>query len=447
MKIVLLCGYYYPDTVGGTEVYVETLGHDLQRRGHEVTVVAPSTNEEKQEYTHNGLQVLRYPVAQDPDRAEVQRRAAPKYLEVWGDWLQRARPDVVHMHSLTRGCSVAHARAATERDIPLYITVHVPKVTCPRGTLMRWGTTPCDGEIRPTRCGACVLQDRGLPKAAAWATSAASQTGIGSSIPGSVGTALQRAPLIQQQKERLESWMESAEHVVVVAGWLKEVLGRNDIPGEHVTVSRHGLSEDMRATQRKAAEQREPRAESRPLRIGFVGRFTEVKGPHVLVEAVRRLPEDVAIEAHLYGMAQSEQDQQYLSKMQKEARGDPRVRFCGPLKEENRVDAFAGFDVLAVPSIGFETGPFTVLEAFAAGIPVLGSNHGGIAERATDGESGVLVPPGDTEAWTDALKGLWERHRADRWEWSFPELRTSREIAEEMEHLYHRNFSSQTAST
>lgn len=438
MHIVLLCGYYYPDTVGGTEAYVEALGHDLQWRGHEVTVVAPSTNEVKQAYTHNGLQVVRYPVTQNPDRAELQRRDDPEYLDVWNDWLQRTSPDVVHMHSLTRGCSTAHARVVAEHDIPFYITVHVPKVTCPRGTLMRWGTTPCDGEIRPTRCGACVLQDRGLPKPVAWATSAVSRTGIGALLPGSLGTALQRAPLIQQQKERLHSWMECAEHVVVVAGWLKEVLEQNGISGRRITVSRHGLTEDMHATQRKAAERSPPRDPSRPLRIGFVGRFTEVKGPHVLVEAVCQLPEEIALEVHLYGMVQSEQDRQYLSEMKRLARGEPRIQFCGPMTDENRVEAFAIFDVLAVPSIWFETGPFTVLEAFAAGIPVLGSNHGGIAERVTDGESGVLVPSGNVEAWADALHALWDRHRVDHWSWTLPELRTSREIAGEMEQIYER---------
>ena len=230
--------------------------------------------------------------------------------------------------------------------------------------------------------------------------------------------------------------MESAEHVVVVAGWLKEVLKRNGISGENVTVSQHGLSDSMRTTQRKAAERRHSQEASWPLRIGFVGRFTEVKGPHVLVEAVRQLPEDIAVETHLYGMAQSAKDQQYLAEMKQEAQGDPRVQFCGPMTEENRVEAFAGFDLLAVPSIWFETGPYTVLEAFAAGIPVLGSNHGGIAERVTDGESGVLVPPGDVEAWADALRVLWERHRADHWDWSLPEPRTSRTIAQEMEQIY-----------
>jgi glycosyltransferase involved in cell wall biosynthesis len=436
VKLVLLCGYFYPDTVGGTEAYVAMLARDLQAMGHDVAVAAPSTAEEAQTYTHDGTQVFRYPVTQKPDRAAVQRRNAPKYLEVWSDWLKQKTPDVVHMHSLTRGCSTAHAHAATELGIPLYITVHVPEVTCPRGTMMRWGTTPCDGEIRPVRCGACVLQDRGLPKSLAWSTSAVSRTGIGASLPGSLGTALQRAPLIQQQKERLQSWMASAEHVVVVAGWLKEVLERNGIPGDHVTVSRHGLSQEMRATQRTAAEKRDPHDPYHPLRIGFVGRFTEVKGPHVLVDAVRRLPEDVAVEVQLYGMSQSAQDRQYLNEMKQRARNEVRIQFCGPMTAENRVEAFAGFDVFAVPSIWFETGPFTVLEAFAAGIPVLGSNHGGIAERVTDGESGVLVPPGDVNAWADALHTLWERHRADRWNWSLPELRTSGEIAQEMEQMY-----------
>lgn len=438
MKIVHLCGYYYPDTVGGTEVYVETLSQDLEKRGHEVIVAAPSTDEELHHYEHGGLPVFRYPVSQNPSRAEVQGTERPRYLSDWKDWLQRTSPDAIHMHSCTRGCSTAHAHAAIELGIPLYITVHVPEVTCPRGTMMRWGTTPCDGEIRPVRCGACVLQDRGLPRPLAWTTSAASSTGIGRGLPGSLGTALQRAPLIQQRKERLQSWVGRAEHVVVVAGWLKEVLERNGIPGDHVTVSRHGLPEDMRAAQRKAAEQRQPRDADRPLRIGFVGRFTKVKGPHVLVEALRGLPEDVGVGVHLYGVTQSEQDRAYLSDMKESAADESRIQFCGPMTEENRIDAFASFDMIAVPSISFETGPFTVLEAFAAGIPVLGSNHGGIAERVEDGESGVLVSPGDVEAWREVLRRIHEKHRSDDWMWNLPELRASCDIAKEMEGIYGR---------
>jgi glycosyltransferase involved in cell wall biosynthesis len=412
------------------------LGKDLQEGGHEVTVAAPSSGDEEQTYTHGGLSVYRYPVSQNPSQAEVQGRARPASVDTWAEWLAEADPDLVHMHSLTRGCSVHHAEAVTQRDIPLFITVHVPEVSCPRGTMMRWGTTPCDGEIRPVRCGACTLQQDGLPRPLAWATSMASTTGAGGMLPKSLSTVLQRAPLVQRRKDALQSWMGSAEHVVVVAGWLKEVLVRNEIPANHITVSRHGLSESMRATQQEAARRRSPRSEEDPLQVGFVGRFTEVKGPHVLVEAVRRLPDDVDVEAHLYGMAQSEQDQVYLSDMKQSAAGEPRVQFCGPMTDDNRVEAFAGFDVLAVPSIWFETGPYTVLEAFAADLPVLGSNHGGIAERVDHGESGVLVPPGDLEAWAEALRQLYADHRAGRWTWALPSPRANGEVVEAMNKMY-----------
>jgi glycosyltransferase involved in cell wall biosynthesis len=405
-----------------------------------VTVTAPSPTEETRTYTHDGLAVYRYPVSQNPSRAEVQGRARPASVDTWAEWLEKSDPDLVHMHSLTRGCSVHHAEAVTQRDIPLFITVHVPEVSCPRGTMMRWGTTPCDGEIRPVRCGACTLQQRGIPRPLAWATSAVSTTGVGRWMSGSLGTVLQRAPLVQRRRDALQTWMNSAAHVIVVAGWLKEVLVRNDIPAGHITVNRHGLSENMRTSQQEAGRRRRPRTEEEPLRVGFVGRFTEVKGPHVLVEAVRRLPDDVAVEAHLYGMAQSDEDRAYLSDMKQSATGEPRVQFCGPMTDDNRVEAFAGFDVLAVPSICFETGPYTVLEAFAADLPVLGSNHGGIAERVDDGESGVLVPPGDVQAWTTALKKLREMFRNGQWEWTLPALRTSRVISRDMDQMY-RDFS------
>jgi glycosyltransferase involved in cell wall biosynthesis len=436
VKIVLHCGYYYPDTVGGTEAYVQMLGRDLQERGHEVTVAAPSPGDEERSYTHDGLPVYRYPVSRNPSQAEVQGRTRPESVDAWAEWLAETDPDLVHMHSLTRGCSVHHAEVVTQRDIPLFITVHVPEVSCPRGTMMRWGTTPCDGEIRSVRCGACVLQQKGIPRPLAWAASTASTTGVGRGVPGSLGTVLRRAPLVQRRKDALQAWMHSAAHVVVVAGWLKEVLVRNELPADHITVSRHGLSDPMCATQEEAARRRPPRTEEDPLRVGFVGRFTEVKGPHVLVEAVRHLPDDMDVEAHLYGMAQSEQDRSYLSDMRQSAADEPRVQFCGPMTDDNRVKAFASFDMLAVPSIWFETGPYTVLEAFAAELPVLGSNHGGIAERVDDGESGMLVPPGDTGAWTAALEQLHETFRDGQWGWTLPDLRTSREISRDMEKMY-----------
>ncbi|NJO50341.1 MAG: glycosyltransferase family 4 protein [Leptolyngbyaceae cyanobacterium RM2_2_4] len=65
-----------------------------------------------------------------------------------------------------------------------------------------------------------------------------------------------------------------------------------------------------------------------------------------------------------------------------------------------------GFDVLAVPSQWLETGPVVVLEAHAHGLPVVGSDLGGIAEKVTHGVDGLLVAAGDPAAWAEAFARL-----------------------------------------
>ena len=63
------------------------------------------------------------------------------------------------------------------------------------------------------------------------------------------------------------------------------------------------------------------------------------------------------------------------------------------------ISVFAALDVAVVPSVQPEpTLGASLIEAMAAGTPVVGSHCGGIAEQIVDGESGLLFPPGDAEA-------------------------------------------------
>jgi glycosyltransferase involved in cell wall biosynthesis len=70
------------------------------------------------------------------------------------------------------------------------------------------------------------------------------------------------------------------------------------------------------------------------------------------------------------------------------------------------VNTLRNYHALLVPSRGLETGPLVMLEAFAAGIPVVGSRLGGIAEWVTHQENGLLVNAPTATAWCDALKRL-----------------------------------------
>jgi glycosyltransferase involved in cell wall biosynthesis len=71
-----------------------------------------------------------------------------------------------------------------------------------------------------------------------------------------------------------------------------------------------------------------------------------------------------------------------------------------------RVDDMAGLmarsDVILVPSF-LEATPYVILEAMAAGKPVIASAIYGIPELIQDGVTGILTPPGDPEALTEAL--------------------------------------------
>ena len=97
----------------------------------------------------------------------------------------------------------------------------------------------------------------------------------------------------------------------------------------------------------------------------------------------------------------------------------------------------ADYDLIAVPSRWLETGPLVALEAFAAGVPVLGANLGGIAELVRDGVDGVLVAVDDPAAWAAAIERLVEDRRAiDAMRARVEPPRTMNAVADDMATLY-----------
>jgi glycosyltransferase involved in cell wall biosynthesis len=81
------------------------------------------------------------------------------------------------------------------------------------------------------------------------------------------------------------------------------------------------------------------------------------------------------------------------------------VRFTGLLSPPELADLRRQAGVVLVPSRSEESGSYAVLDAFAAGVPVLGSSRGGVGELV--GETAALDPE-EPGAWTEALRALWE---------------------------------------
>lgn len=89
-----------------------------------------------------------------------------------------------------------------------------------------------------------------------------------------------------------------------------------------------------------------------------------------------------------------------------QSRAGPNVELVGPVEGDAVPALFAGARSLLLPSRSYEGAPRVVLEAYAAGVPVVASRIGGLAELVEDGVSGLLVPPHDERAWAAALTRL-----------------------------------------
>ena len=94
--------------------------------------------------------------------------------------------------------------------------------------------------------------------------------------------------------------------------------------------------------------------------------------------------------------------------------GEDRVRFAGVLPEDALPPVYAAADLYVWPAVREAYG-IALLEAQAAGLPVIAGREGGVAEVVDDGHSGVLTPPRDPSAFASAvatLLGDAERRRA-----------------------------------
>lgn len=404
MKTIQIPFCFHPDPVGGTEVYVESLAHQLQQSGMTAVIAAPGPTSDS--YIHDGLRVRRFQVSAG-DLRQLYGEGDPRAAAEFDRILEEEKPDLVHIHAFTQGVSLRLVRTVKHRGLPVVFTYHTPTVSCQRGTLMRWGKIPCDGKLHVRRCADCTLHGLGLNRAEACAVGAlppAVGRRLGNAgLHGGAWTALRMSELMTLRHAAFRALMTEVDHVVAVCNWVRDILLLNNVPPEKITLCRHGIRLPAPVATQPAPASEAGRNDG--LRIAFAGRFDTTKGIHVLVEALRREP-TLKARLDIYGVVQSKANERYRKKIYALAANDPRIHLYEPLPTHEVVPTLRDYDVLAVPSQWMETGPLVALEAFAAGIPVIGWNIGGIAEIVQHGINGLLIEPDSVPAWVDTFQRL-----------------------------------------
>jgi glycosyltransferase involved in cell wall biosynthesis len=174
-----------------------------------------------------------------------------------------------------------------------------------------------------------------------------------------------------------------------------ELVERLDWPAEKIEVAYNAVDVERAAVPAPPGLREQlGGGEGRPL-VVTPARLNEQKGHPVLFEAIRQVPDA------LFLLAGDGPEREPLEALAEQLGITDRVRFLG--RREDVPQLLAACDVFALPSL-YEGSSLAVLEAMAAGIPIVSSAIGGTDELIDDGESGLLVPPGDSEALAAALR-------------------------------------------
>jgi glycogen synthase len=347
VNVLLVSREYPPHVYGGAGVVVDELSRALARRAAvEVRCFGASDPGGQSLATRHGLTVKGYP-SWDRLRGDSSVRYAPALEALSVDLAIAREPvtaDVVHAH--TWYAALGGLLIGELWAIPLVVTMH---------------------SLEPLRPWKQDQLGRGYA-VSTWAERAA---------------------------------VERAARVIAVsAGMREDVLAHFAVDPRRVVVLHNGIdAEAFRRTARRDALERH--GVRTPYAL-FVGRISEQKGIFPLLEASAQFPPDL----ELVLCASSPDTPALEARLAAAVAGRPRVRWINQmLPHDDLVQLYSHAAVFCCPSV-YEPFGLINLEAMACATPVVASAVGGIPEVVADGETGILVPPGDPGALADAVRRL-----------------------------------------
>lgn len=442
MKIFHCLNHFLPQQIAGTEMYVFALAKALRKELFDTTIVIPNYgSNENEEYLYEELRVIKYAETSVIDRDLQLGKKGPEGVTSFINILNKEKPDIVHFHELggINGITLYHVKAAKQAGFKSLFTFHLSGYTCKTGNLMYKDKVYCDGVIHFDKCTYCcfsiknnnALQTNLLFPAAMMSYFLGIDT---STISSRLGTALGFPFLIKKLKTDLVALMKSCDSVVALTNWYQEMLVKNGVEGNKISIITQGLAQKGIVNFQRNEEMK------LPIKLVFIGRISQLKGVHLLLEALNGMGNnDVTLD--IFGKTGLDE---YSTACKKLSEGLLNVQWRGEIKPENVINELTRYDVLCLPSTFSEMSPLVIQEAFAAGIPVMASNVYGNAEQITDGKNGWLFNFKDSVDLKNKLQMLVdEPSLIEAAKKNIPAVRSFEEVASEYISLYHEIENSQ----
>jgi len=385
MHVLLAVHHFPPRYTGGAEWRVYRTAAALQARGHQVRVACverltegPPGGVAWTDEVFQGVPVRRlsFNLGAAPDRFTW------LYDNPWiGDHLQalmaETRPDVLHLFSGYLMTSSV-LRAAERLGTPAVVSLTDFWFLCPRIQMLRSDGQVSTLPIRPARCARCLGEEKRRYR---W---------LGRLAPGVMDQFWRRrraeAQKLAARAAYLREALNGAAAIISPSRFVQSMHVQAGIDPARMIYCRQG-HDFPRLTE--AGLEKTPAAS---LRVGYLGQVAEIKGVHLLFEAVRQMPGS-AVQARVYG--DPTPYPAYTRRLARLAAGDARLSLAGTYPRDQVGRVLRDLDVIVVPSLWYENSPNVILEAFAHRTPVVASNLGGMAELVQPGKNGLLFAPGD----------------------------------------------------
>lgn len=263
--------------------------------------------------------------------------------------IAKRRPQVMHVHNTFAAASPSIYTAATAAGVPVVQSLHNYRFVCPVATAFRDGH-PC------TDCVGRRIPWPGV---------------VHSCVRGSRSQSLVAATTLGVHRA-LGTFARGIDAYLAGTGFQRQLMVDGGLPGNRILIVPNFLEPDPGVGLG-------PRAG-----VLFVGRLSEEKGVATLLRAAETVPGIVSV----IGDGP-------LAPVVREAADAGTVRYLGPVWADEMREHLRGAAAMAMPSIWFEGFPMVVIEAFAAGTPVIASRIGTLADIIEDGVTGKLADPGN----------------------------------------------------
>ncbi len=448
MKILQVVHYFLPRHRAGTEIYTYNLAKELAKR-HQVFIFCSEDGPAAERYQMkeddiSGLPVCR--ISYDRPQGFIETFKNDAIEERFEQYLDRIQPDIIHFQHLFR-LSASLISVAKRRGIPSVLTLADYWFICPQIQMLKPNLELCSGPaggINCLTCGSAVpfiyyVSDffaflpepsrEMIQKLLHWAKKGIPnillkgfftlKSLLKSSYPEATGS------LTYYRLQYLLKLLNMANLVIAPSRFLREKFLAAGIDEEKIIYSDYGFNQlpFKNFTPQKSGN----------LRFGFIGTITENKGVHLLIEAFNKLNDELA-ELRIYGSP--EVNPKYFSRIEKLVK-NPRIKLLGGFANEDIAKILSEVDIIIVPSIWWENSPLTIHEAFMAGVPVIASNIGGMAELVQDGVNGYLFKVGDPEDLRDKIKSIIDKpEQIAELKKGIPPVKSIEENAAELESIY-----------